>query len=174
VKFGKSPRGERVKKGVVPGPDSMVMRSLRISRPTFYMVAAFLAAVVANVTITLQGLSFVGQATVLGFTSLFVGVVGAAVATDILSRSNQGLATLRTLGARREAVAVSMVSSLVAFGAAGSALGAALGVGLAAVLIRSGPLILSSALVNALMVLGLSVAAIGVGVYVGVRASWHN
>ena len=63
---------------------------------------------------------------------------------------------------------------MVAFGAAGSALGAALGVGLAAVLIRSGPLILSSALVNALIVLGLSVAATGVGVYVGVRASWHN
>jgi predicted lysophospholipase L1 biosynthesis ABC-type transport system permease subunit len=163
-----------VKKGVVPRPDSMVARSLRISRPTFYMVAAFSAAVAANVMIPLQVLSSVGQATVLGFTVLFVGIVGAAVAIDILSRSNQGLATLRTLGAKREAVAFSMVSSLVAFGAAGSALGAALGAGLVAALMRSGPLVLSYTLVNALIVLGLSAAAIGLGVYVGVRASWHN
>ena len=163
-----------MKKGAVPGPDSMVVRSLRISRPTFYMVAAFSAAVAVNAMITLQVLSSVGQAAVLGLTSLFVGIVGAAVAIDILSRSSQGLATLRTLGAKRDAVAVSMVAILVAFGAAGSALGTALGAGLVAALIRSGPLILSGALVNALLVLGLSAAAIGVGVYAGVRASWHN
>jgi predicted lysophospholipase L1 biosynthesis ABC-type transport system permease subunit len=152
----------------------MVARSLRISRPTFYMVAAFSAAVAANAMITLQVLNSAGQAAVLGFTSLFVGIVGAAVAVDILSRSSQGLATLRTLGAKRETVAVSMVASLVTFGAAGSALGAALGVGLVAALIRSGPSILSSTLVNALFVLGLSASAIGVGVYAGVRSSWHN
>jgi predicted lysophospholipase L1 biosynthesis ABC-type transport system permease subunit len=152
----------------------MVVRSLRISRPTFYMVAAFSAAVAVNVMITLQALSYVGQATVLGFTLLLVGIVGAAVAIDILSRSNQGLATLRTLGAKREAVAFSMVSSLVTFGAAGSALGVTLGAGLVAALMRSGPLILSYTLLNALIVVGLSAAAIGFGVYVGVRASWHN
>ncbi len=163
-----------MKKGIVPGPDSMVARSLRISRPTFYMIAASSAAVAANATITLQVLSSAGQAAVLGFTSLFVGIVGAAVAIDILSRSSQALVTLRTLGAKREAVAVSMVASLVVFGAAGSALGAALGVGLVAALIGSGPLILGGTLVNALFVLGLSAAAIGVGVYAGVRASWHN
>ena len=163
-----------MKKGVVPGPDSIVVRSLRIARPTFYMVAAFSAAVAVNAMVTLQVLNFVGQATVLGFTSLFIGIVGAAVAIDILSRSSQGLATLRTLGAKREAVAVSMVASLVAFGAAGSAVGTALGVGLVEALMRSGPSILSGALVNALLILGLSAAAISVGVYAGVRASWHN
>ncbi len=163
-----------MRKGIVYGPDSMVVRSLRISRPTFYMVAAFSAAVAANAMISLQVLSFVGQAAVLGFISLFAGIIGAAVTIDILSRSSQGLATLRTLGAQRGAVAVSMVASLAAFGAAGSVLGAALGVGLVAALIRSGPLVLSGALVNALLVLGISAAAISVGVYAGVRASWRN
>ncbi len=163
-----------MKKGVVPGLDPMVVRSLRISRPTFYMVAAFSATVAANTMISLQALSSVGQAAVLGFISLFVGIVGAAVTIDILSRSSQGLATLRTLGAKKGAVAVSMVASLVTFGAAGSVLGAALGVGLVAAFIRSGSLVLSSALVNALLVFGISTAAIGVGVYAGVRASWHN
>lgn len=163
-----------MKKGLVPGPDSMVVRSLRISRPTFCMVAAFSAAVAANAMISLQVLGSFGQAAVLGFISLFVGIVGAAMTIDILSRSSQGLATLRTLGAKRGAVAASMVASLVAFWAAGSVLGAALGVGLIAALIRSGPLVLSNALADTLLVLGTSAAAIGVGVYAGVRASWHN
>lgn len=163
-----------MKKGVMLGGGSMVARSLRISRPTFYMVSAFSAAVAANATITLQALSSAGQAAVLGFTSIFVGIVGAAVAIDILSRSGQALGTLRTYGAKREAVAISMVRTLATFGAAGSALGAALGVGLVLALRGSGSPILGGTLVNAFFVLGLSAAAIGVGVYAGVRASWHS
>jgi len=163
-----------MRRGVVLGQGSMVTKSLRISRPTFYMVAAFSATVAANATITLQVLSSVGQAAVLGFTSLFIGIVGAAVAIDILSRSSLALGTLRTFGAKREDVAAAMVARLVVFGAAGSALGAAFGDCLIAVLRGSGPLILSVILVNALSVLGLLAAAIGVGVYVGVRVSWRN
>ena len=163
-----------MKNGLLRGQDSVVSRSLRITRPTFYMVAAFSAAVAANVTVTLQALSSIDQAAVLGFTSLFVGIVGAAVAIDILSRSSQALGTLRTYGAKREAVAVSMVASLVAFGAAGSTLGAVLGVGFVATLRESGPVILSSTIVNAFFVLVLSAAAISVGIYAGVRASWRS
>jgi len=163
-----------VKRGILPGHDSMVARSLRISRTTFYMVAAFSAAIAANATITLQVLSYYGQAAILGFTALFVGIVGASVATDILSRSSQDIGTLRTYGASREAVAWSMATSLVIFGAAGSAVGATVGAGFATTLRNSGQFIFSGTLINAFLVLALSIVAIGVGVYAGVRASWHN
>jgi len=138
------------------------------------MVAAFSAAVAANAMITLQVLGTIGQAAVLGFVSISFGIVGAAVAIDILSRSSQGLATLRTMGARRETIAASMVANLVAFGVIGSVLGAVLGFGLVETLIRSGSLILGSLLVDAIFVLGISAVATGAGVYAGVRTSWHN
>ena len=138
------------------------------------MVAAFSAAVAANAMITLQVLGTIGQAAVLGFVSISFGIVGAAVAIDILSRSSQGLATLRTMGARRETIAASMVANLVAFGVIGSVLGAVLGFGLVETLIRSGSLILGSLLIDALFVLGISAVATGAGVYAGVRTSWHN
>ena len=159
-----------MKKGILPGNDPMVARSLRISRTTFYIVAAFSAALAANATITLEVLSSYGQAAILGFTTLLVGVVSASVATDILSRSSLAIGTLRTYGARREAVAKSMVTSLVAFGTAGSAVGATVGVGLVTTLRNSEQLVLSGTVINGFFVLGLSVAAIGVGVYAGVRA----
>lgn len=161
----------------MPGADPAVVRSLRIARSTFSVVAAFSALVATNVMLTLRTLSLAGQATVLALTFSLVCIITAALVVDILSRSSQAVSTLRTLGANQRVVAVSILVSLIAFGAAGSAAGALLGGGLGAALGAFGAAPaqgVTETLTAGLVVWVLSIVAVAAGVFVGVRTSWRN
>jgi ABC-type lipoprotein release transport system permease subunit len=140
-------------------------------------VAAFSALVATNVMLTLQTLSLAGQAAVLALTFSLVCIITAALVVDILSRSSQTVATLRTLGANQRVVALSILVSLIAFGAAGSAAGALLGGGLGAALgaLGAAPAQGAAATLTAgLVVWVLSIGAVAAGVLLGVRAAWRR
>jgi predicted lysophospholipase L1 biosynthesis ABC-type transport system permease subunit len=139
-------------------------------------VATFTAAVAANEVVTIQVMNSLGQAVVLGVMFVFVSVIGAAVAVDIFSRSNQTVATLRSIGAQRGSISTSILASVLVFACAGSAAGALLGTGLGSLSIFGaiGTPGLMGAILDAVLVLGLTAVASGVGVYIGVRAAWRN
>jgi putative ABC transport system permease protein len=158
------------------GFDPVVSRSLRIARPTFAVVGTVAAAVAANEVVTLQALNPLGQALALGLMFVFISVICAAVAVDIFTRSDQTVATLRSIGAQRRSVSGSILAKVLVFALAGSIAGVLLGVGLGTSLavgsaVQSG---LTGLLVDAVLVFGLTAMATGVGVYAGVRAAWHN
>ena len=154
-------------------PDRVVARSLRVTRTTFALVAAFTAFATTNAMITLQFLSVFGQETI--FTLLFVSVAVAtfAITTDIISRSSQVIANLRSLGAQKIGVASAVFFFLLIYGAAGTVLGAGLGATLGSAMSSTFGLSLAT-LTRAAAALGVSTTATVLGVYAGVRVAWRS
>ncbi len=159
----------------------MVARSLRVSRATFSMVAAFTAAVAANAMLSLQLLNGFGQAVVFALVFFFVAVIGIALVVDIFSRSNQAVATLRTLGATKGTVSRPLLVNLLMSGGAGcvagAVLGGALGAGLGVyglVPVQGAATGTAGTVVNAILVVVLSLAAMSLGTYMGVRRAWPS
>ena len=165
-----------MKRVTVRRADPVIARSLKVTRTTFSMVATFTAGVAANVMLSAQVLSALGQVAVFALMFAVISIISASLVADIFTRSNQVVTTLRTLGATKGAISKSIVVSLFVPGAAGAAIGAALGGGLGAAGLVQGALGtgLGSIMLNGVVVLAMSLAAIGCGVYAGVRTAWRN
>ena len=159
------------------GSDPAITKSLKVSGLTFLMVASFTTLAAADAMVTLQIFNIVGQAAILSMTFIFVSVCASAIVADLLVRSGQSIDTLRSLGATKGAVVKSVFMGILMSGLIGAAIGVCLGGGLGAALSVFGVYAVGSiggGLINAVAVFVLSIAALGSGVYIGVRRSWRN
>jgi hypothetical protein len=161
-----------LKKGVILGNDSVIARSLKVTNATFLMVGSVTTLMACESMVILGLLNALGEAAILGLTFALGLVITSALATDLVLRSSQSVATLRSLGATRGAVFRSILTSVFIFGVAGTAFGVAAGAGLG--LGAGGAASLGGTLVNAALVAVLTLAALGAGVFVGVMRSWRS
>jgi uncharacterized membrane protein len=159
------------------GTDPAITKSLKVTRVTFMMVASFTTLAAADAMVTLQIFNVFGQATILALTFFFVTLCASAIVADLIIRSGQTIATLRSLGATKSAVIKSVFMGILTSGLVGSVVGILLGAGLGAAVGVFGVQTSASiggGLVSAIMVLVFSIAALGSGAYVGVRRTWRN
>ena len=170
-----------MRKGIASGSDTSITKSLRMTSATYAMIASFNTAVAAMSMLALLALSVMGQTAVYIVLFAFISVVGSFFVSDVLSRSNQTVTALRAIGATRKFITKSMITSLVLSSGAGSALGAAAGAGLGSglgalglIAIQGSGLAAAVTVVNGVIVVVLSLAAMGLGVYSGVRRSWRG
>ena len=149
-----------------------VARSLKLSGSTHTVVAALSAAVALNGLVGMQALHAVGQAVLVGviFASLAAG--SAAICVDILGRSTQAIASLRSIGASRGSISSALIGPVLVYGAAGSAAGAIVGAALGATLV--GAPLGAGLYVDVPVVIVASAAAMVAGVYAGGRVTWSR
>jgi putative ABC transport system permease protein len=152
-----------------------------MTRATNVMIASFNAAVAAMSMLALRAFSAGGQAVVYIILFVFVSIVGLSFVSDVLSRSNQTIRALRSIGATKKIVTKSVIVCPLLSGIGGSVLGAAIGAGLGAglgtmglVTIQGPGLGAADMVVNGALILVLSLAAMGLGVYSGVSRSWRS
>jgi ABC-type lipoprotein release transport system permease subunit len=152
-----------------------------MTRATNVMIASFNAAVAAMAMLSLRAFSAGGQAVVYIVLFIFVSIVGLSFVSDVLSRSNQTIRALRSIGATKKIVTKSVIVGPLLSGIGGSVLGAVIGAGLGAglgtmglVAIQGPGLGAAGMVVNGALILVSSLAAMGLGVYSGVSRSWRS
>jgi cell division protein FtsX len=150
-----------------------VARSLKVTRTTYLVVAATTAAVVTNATVAMGAMGLSGQMILLALTFVFVASAASAVSTDILSRSSQTIANLRSIGATRRSIFGGVLLAFIGWGLAGAVLGAGLGsaIGVALTSPSGAGLPYYGSAVFALVVAGGATAS---GVYFGVGMAWRS
>lgn len=152
--------------------DSVVTRSLKMTRATNVMVAALVAAVAGNVMVAIQFLGLLGQTVLLGLVFVSLAAAISAVCMDIFARSSQTVSNLRSIGATFGGLSGAVLGVVLAWGLLGAALGAGLGVVFGIGLSGSGTSL--SLLVEVVSVIAACAGAMGAGVYVGVKFAWRS
>jgi ABC-type lipoprotein release transport system permease subunit len=152
-----------------------------MTRATNVMIASFNAAVAAMSMLALRAFSAAGQVVVYIILFAFVSIAGLSFVSDVLSRSNQTITALRSIGATKKIVTKSVITGPLLSAIGGSVLGAAIGAGLGAglgpmglVTIQGPGLGAADVVVNGALILVSSLAAMGLGVYSGVSRSWRS
>jgi hypothetical protein len=159
--------------GLPLSANQAVARSLKVTRTTYMVIAATTAAVVANATMAMQTMALSGQLVVLAIIFVFVALASSAISADILGRSSQTLANLRSIGATRRSIYGGVLFAIIGWGLVGAVLGVGLGSLLGAAL--AGP---SAAGLpyygGAVLALVVSGGATASGVYFGVGMAWRS
>ncbi len=159
-------------RGASFGGGGVVARSLKITRATYGMVAVANAAIVANAMVAMGYSTFVGQMALAALLFASMALVGFAVSADVFSRSGQAVTSLRSIGASKASLSMAVLTSVLAYGAAGSILGAGLG-GVMGMGLAGSTAGIQMAF-NALLVVVVSAAATAAGVYTGARSAWRS
>lgn len=146
-------------------------KSLKITSYTYAVVASLAAAVAANGMLAAAPLGAAGKAAVVAVVFVSLAGVTAALSADVLSRSSQAVANLRSIGASQGRISGAVASSVVVFGAGGALVGAAAGAVLAALVSSSPP---GASLFDALALIIASSAAVATGAFAGGRLSWRS
>ena len=159
-------------RGFALGPDSLVARSLKISRATHMTVVAVVAAVALNATVAIQYLGELGQAVL--FCLIFASVAASlsAVSADLYSRSSQAISNLKSIGASSKTISYALTLSVVGYGAAGAVVGAAGGACLGAAF-GSGGASVTALVLEVAGVMAVASSAAATGVYAGSRV-WRS
>src|SRR5437879_748415 len=105
----------------------LVAKSARLNRLKLVLVASISSIVVINATFLISLLNATGTLIVPALVFSFTFVPFFVILLETLSRSNQSIAVFRSVGARKRAVAVSILVTLVGAGLVGAVAGAALG-----------------------------------------------
>jgi hypothetical protein len=161
-----------MKRGIVFASDGVVARSLKLTRATSILVGALAAGVSLNVMVAMQFVGTLVQALLIVIVFATLGFSSSAMASDVLSRSEQSVASLRSMGATHGGLAGAMLGVVLVWGLVGAALGTGLGSALGMAAGGSaGPL---TAIVDGAGVIVASAGAVVAGVYLGARSSWHS
>ena len=159
-------------RGVSLQEGQLLARSLKVSRSTHLVIATLAAAVAANAAAAIQLTGLVGEIALLALIFITLAAGTSAIASDIIGRSAQTIANLRSIGASSRSLSNAVFFSVIGYGVAGSALGAGVGAALGMALGAQGGAV--SALVAVLGVILASSAAAAAGVYAGGRRTWSN
>jgi predicted lysophospholipase L1 biosynthesis ABC-type transport system permease subunit len=150
----------------------MVARGLRITRSTNGLLAAISAGVTANATVAVTQFGIDGKVGLLAIVFASIALSTYAVCVDILNRSSQTVANLRSIGADRGAISRAVLVFVLTYGSAGSILGVAIGTALGATL--SSFAISTSVLFDMISVFVASAMGTAIGVYAGARQAWRS
>lgn len=154
------------------GRGDMVARGLRITRATNGLLAAISLGVTANATVAVMQFGFAGKAGLLAIVFFSIAISTYAVCVDILNRSSQNVANLRSIGANKGAISRAVLIFVLTYGSAGSILGVAVGTALGASLSSIG--MSSPVLLDMISVFVASAMGTAIGVYAGARQAWRS
>ena len=152
--------------------DGVVARSLKIGRSTDGLVATVNAAVAANAMVAMPLVGSGWDAVLIAVVFFSVMLSTLTISKDLLDRSSQTVAGLKSIGATGTALSLAILGAILAYGALGSALGAGLGGTLGVSMAKGG--FGASFGADLISVVVTAAVATGAGVYAGARMAWRS
>jgi len=153
--------------------DGLVTKSLKMTRATSLLVASLTAGISVNVMVAMQYVGGFAQALLSGIVFVTLAVSTSAVSADVFARSEQSISNLRSVGATLKSMTGAILGVVLFWGLAGAVLGTGAGSAIGLVAGGSSPGLLGL-MVDGLVVILLSAAAMSAGVYLGARRSWRS
>lgn len=153
--------------------NSLVARSMRVSRPTGILSAAIAGGVSVNAAAAVQliGMPQAALLFVLSFVSVAVGTW--AISRDVCMRSAHAISNLRSIGAPKSAILSALLVPVLAYGASSAIVGGLAG-GLAGEMAATGGYQAAAIVVYGALMAAIAAMASGVGVLAGVKRSWPS
>jgi lipoprotein-releasing system permease protein len=155
-------------------------KSVRFNRLKLALVSSISLIVVANATFLIRMLNSSGSLIVPAVVFIFTFLPVFVVLLETMSRSNQSLAVLRTVGAKQRTIAASLLLTLVGAGLVGALVGAGVGLLLAGAYAAVSPVVALTSIdalpivQGTIYVMAAFIAGLAAAIFVGAKFSWNK